>query len=240
MHLDLWLIRADIAAPVDEAPLHPTDLAEAQGYHREAARRRFLAFRGALRSILARYAMALPAELALARTRTGKPYLPGGPSFNLSHTGDHGVLAVVVDGPGDSEGVEVGLDLEELREIPAAGRIVDDFFHPDEVAAFRARVAMTESPDQVRDLFFRIWTRKEAVVKCLAWEVLPGLQRFSALMPGEILVDGRRVVVADLDPADAGLEPAASFRLAVAVAGSPGPILQAVSWRRYSKSMSAP
>lgn len=81
----------------------------------------------------------------------GKPRLPGGLSFNLSHAGDHAVLATA---NGD-----VGVDIERRRDIDCM-RIARRFFHPDEYAFLRAQADPAYA-------FFRIWTLKESYVKAL-------------------------------------------------------------------------
>jgi 4'-phosphopantetheinyl transferase len=81
----------------------------------------------------------------------GKPFLPGGPYFNLSHSGDFVCLAVSTSSP-------VGVDIEKQREedFRALGKAV---FHPDEQAFFLAR------PET--EVFFDLWTAKESYAKML-------------------------------------------------------------------------
>jgi len=77
----------------------------------------------------------------------GKPMLPGGPSFSLSHAGNLAVLAV-------SES-PVGVDVEKPRPIRKA--VAQKYFQG-------AEQAWLETDPQSR--FFFLWTRKEAVLKC--------------------------------------------------------------------------
>lgn len=77
----------------------------------------------------------------------GKPFLPGGPHFSLSHSGRLAVLAV-------SEAA-VGVDVEKPR--PVSESVARRYFQPEEQSW------MAENPT---DRFFRLWTRKEAVLKC--------------------------------------------------------------------------
>lgn len=83
------------------------------------------------------------------RGRRGKPSLPNGKPFNLSHAGDYAVLAV-------SNG-NVGVDLERIRPIDWAN-ISARFFHPEE----RAFLAQSSNP---KAAFFWIWTLKESYLK---------------------------------------------------------------------------
>lgn len=81
----------------------------------------------------------------------GKPTLPDGRQFNLSHAGDYAVLATA--------NAAVGVDIE--RERPLDWRhVAKRFLHPDEYAYLCAQ------PDPL-GAFFRIWTLKESYVKAL-------------------------------------------------------------------------
>ena len=73
----------------------------------------------------------------------GKPYIPGGPEFSLSHSGALAVIALA--------DVPVGADAEKDRPVGEAVRL-------------RALTG-AERADSRDFLFF--WTRKEAALKCL-------------------------------------------------------------------------
>ena len=73
----------------------------------------------------------------------GKPYIPGGPEFSLSHSGTLAVIALA--------DVPVGADAEKDRPVGEAVRL-------------RALTG-AERADSRDFLFF--WTRKEAALKCL-------------------------------------------------------------------------
>ncbi len=211
--------------------LSTTERHEAETYAVAAGRHRFIAFRGALRLILGQKLSLPPGDLTIVRTNSGKPVLSRvrggrvgsravvGPEatnaspveFNLSHCGDLGLVALA-EAEADGENkhanmdVSVGVDIEALRPMPGAERIVQDFFHPLEVdflSGFEdappecigsthtgpsgrtvpsGRNA-TEKGAGFHESFFALWTRKEAVIKCVGGEVLPALRSFSALGP---------------------------------------------------------
>ena len=79
----------------------------------------------------------------------GKPYLPDGPYFNLSHSGDLVVLAV------DSH--VVGIDVERIAPYPKA--MAQRVFTPHEQAW------LEESKND--EVFYRLWTGKESILKAL-------------------------------------------------------------------------
>jgi 4'-phosphopantetheinyl transferase len=84
------------------------------------------------------------------RGEHGKPYLPGsGLHFNMSDSGDVALYAVALD-------MEVGVDVERIRDIDT--RAIASRFLP----AAEAGAVSTDPAD-----FFRIWTRREAYLKCI-------------------------------------------------------------------------
>jgi len=122
----------------------------------------------AAREILARYLGCRPEEIAIQRTRTGKPRLREADSisFSLAHSGAFGLLAV-------TSGRGVGVDLERIRPIPDSARLAGRFFAPSEAAPLENLQA-----DEATEAFFRTWARKEAYVKGVGGSVPAGLRCF--------------------------------------------------------------
>jgi 4'-phosphopantetheinyl transferase len=151
----------------------------------EDARRRYVAGHAALRRILARYT-GIPADsLPFAKGEHGKPYLPGSRlRFNMSDSGTVALYAVTLD-------TEVGVDVERIREMDAAASIAARFLPAAEAEAVRA--------DPMS--FFRVWTRREAYLKCIG----VGLRKIGEAIPAGYFV--------------ADLEPAAGYAGAVVWAG---------------------
>ena len=92
--------------------------------------------------------------------REGKPYFEGAgePYFNISHAGGFAAIAF--------SDREVGIDIQNRRNTKTV-QMADRFFSKEEKAAVRA--------DKSGDLFFRLWTRKEALGKCTGDGVRPYL-----------------------------------------------------------------
>lgn len=87
---------------------------------------------------------------SFAASQHGKPFIPGGPEFNISHSGDIVVVAVNHSGA-------VGIDIEEIRPVN-----IDDYSqYVPEVANLTEKY----DADQVNALFFDCWTQKESVLK---------------------------------------------------------------------------
>lgn len=87
---------------------------------------------------------------ALRWSAFGRPSLPLGIDFNISHAGDFVACALT------SEGV-VGIDIEPLRLVNLQG--MDQYMNTDQWRE------ITGSPD-ASAAFLRFWTLKESVVKC--------------------------------------------------------------------------
>ena len=133
--------------------LAPGEQSHAGQYRFERDRSRYIVGRATLRLLLARYLDAAPGEIEIGYGEFGKPCLAGGPSFNLSHSGDIALYAFAASG-------ELGIDLELYDANVAHERVAERFFSPAEVEVLRS----LPEQDQPR-AFLACWTRKEAFVK---------------------------------------------------------------------------
>ena len=117
-------------------------------------RLRFLAGRVLLRFELGHRLSLAPAEVPLARTRWGKPFLGSecdGLFFNLAHSGENVLFAMTSISP-------VGVDVEATGRCP---RSVIERFHA------RERATLAQQPRGTRPRAFgRLWAAKEACMKC--------------------------------------------------------------------------
>ena len=128
-----------------------------------------------LRTLLARRLAVSPAEIAFANGPNGKPRLAGPAAdvaFNLSY-GDGMAALAFAHRP-------VGVDVEAVRDNLAFSEIGRQFFQSDELRYLEAGTG-----PELRNRFFRLWTRKEAVLKALGVG-LSGLGELSVL--GDLVV----------------------------------------------------
>ena len=129
-------------------------------YRYDRPRREFALCRAALRSILCSRLGCGNERLAFGASEHGKPFaLVNGTeapvSFNVSHSGKHGLIALAPQG-------RLGVDVEErVTRIDLDG-MSEIVFGPGEQADF-ASVGGREK----FDLFFTLWTLKEALIKAL-------------------------------------------------------------------------
>ena len=128
------------------------EAARAERFVHTPDRQRYVAAHGLLRSVLAGYLGTSPEAVAFRSNSDGKPRLaqPERLRFNLSHSGLLGLLAV-------SANREVGVDIEEIRDVGDMEDLAKTCFSPVEQAALAAVPA-----GQRRWAFFAGWTRKEA------------------------------------------------------------------------------
>ncbi|HOU15897.1 MAG TPA: 4'-phosphopantetheinyl transferase superfamily protein [Anaerolineae bacterium] len=186
----VWQVSLNVATSTFDrlyATLAPDEIARAERFRFSEHRARFVVAHGALRDILSRY-LDIPAEqLSFAINPYGKPAFAAPEyawlQFNLSHSGDLILIAVSRDRP-------IGIDVEHIIPPDDFPRLVEQFFSPNENAAFRA---LPESKRAAA--FFAGWTRKEAYVKALGIGVSLPLDQFDVTMdpdaPVRLLADRR-------------------------------------------------
>jgi 4'-phosphopantetheinyl transferase len=118
-----------------------------------------------------------PEQVVFRLNAYGKPFVEGGPSFNIAHSGR--VIAVVVDT------LPVGIDIEladsalkpGVRGRDTEDRIARRFFTPDE------RLYIDGAEGRRRERFYDVWTMKEAYIKKAGLGLAMGLRSFSVFRP---------------------------------------------------------
>lgn len=133
--------------------------ARAERLRQPDARRHYVAGRTLLRRVLGTVLRVPPSAIRFAYSPSGKPSISSPANdalcFSLSHAGDMILVALAI-------GVDVGVDLERVRVVPAAERIARRIFEPPTLGVLRAL------PAEERALaFLHAWTQREAVVKAL-------------------------------------------------------------------------
>jgi 4'-phosphopantetheinyl transferase len=172
-------------------------------FRRPADRARYLAAHALVRLVLAATVGTPAAALVFDRTcrcgaQHGKPVLPGGPGFSLTHAGDLVGVAVHPDGA-------VGLDVEQVREL-------------GDLTAMAAHVCSPQESAPDADAFFALWTRKEALLKAVGTGLATPMSAITLGPAGVLAWTG------DDAPRDplwlADLRPAAGYHAAVAGTGT--------------------
>jgi 4'-phosphopantetheinyl transferase len=101
------------------------------------------------------------------RDSQGKPYVEGGPHFNLSHSAGLGLLALCEDVP-------VGIDLEHVRALGNPAGLLRRMGTPAECEWASAQ------PD-LEPAILRLWVRKEAVAKAEGHGIVTALSGLDVL-----------------------------------------------------------
>lgn len=131
------------------------ELARAREMSAPMAAASFVASQVAVRQVLSAHMQVLPKSIEIVRGAHGKPMLDGEAQllgFNVSHSGDWGLLAVAR--------VDVGVDVEQVRPQRVHPRFEQRFLTPAERELLRDRRATDGDA-----AFFVVWSRKEAYLK---------------------------------------------------------------------------
>lgn len=155
----VWFVDLD----VEPKPHHSETLSQgecdrAAGFVFGRDRKRFVAARTALRSILSTWVDIPAGELEFVYGSRWKPSLAlwcrvGDLRFNLSHSQGCALVAL-------AHGQEIGVDIEQVRHLDDVDAIVSQEFSNGE------REVFDSLPTHARgDAFFRAWVQKEAYLK---------------------------------------------------------------------------
>jgi 4'-phosphopantetheinyl transferase len=138
--------------------LDPDESKRLDGFRFDRDRQIFLCAHALLRTALSRCAPIAPGSWIFIKNAHGRPEISGPPDarplrFNLSHT--TGLVACAITRQGD-----IGLDVEDLSRGPVTLDVAERFFAPREfdlVSRAQGR--------RRHELFYTIWTLKEAYIK---------------------------------------------------------------------------
>jgi len=195
--IQLWLAPEPETIPASalaawERLLSPDEHLRWQRFLRESDRRRFLLSRALTRTVLGELTGSGPADLVFSHGPFGKPCLSSSSvgsatlHFNLSHTRGLVVLAVSFD-------AELGIDVEEVQRdvelLPLARR----YFSKTEVGQLEA----LEGEDQ-RELFFALWTLKEAWLKAKGLGLRVPLEEFGFTLVNSL--SGQYSIILNCEP----------------------------------------
>lgn len=159
--IHVWRAGLDVAARELaglQSALSEDERARAAAFHFARDQRRFIAGRGILRNVLARYLQMQPNNIAFEYGPSGKPLLAARSEgidlrFNLSHADELALVAI-------SRQSDVGVDLERIRTDMDVMSIAQSLFSPDEILALQAMPL-----DEQFMCFYVLWTAKEAYLK---------------------------------------------------------------------------
>jgi len=139
-------------------------------FHFAVDRRRWQVCRGLLRSLLGNYMEATPEELVFRYGPRGKPYLvpvaAAKMEFSVAHAANQALFAFCRD-------TEIGVDLEHERPLADLAGMMQACLSAQEQAEWQ------ELPEQEwLSAFFRVWVRKEALIKATGKGMMIPLREF--------------------------------------------------------------
>ncbi|HQR94691.1 MAG TPA: 4'-phosphopantetheinyl transferase superfamily protein, partial [Sediminibacterium sp.] len=134
--------------------LNEAEIKRAQSYHQLKDSQRFIIARGILKKLASQYLSIPPNEIEINIGTNKKPFIGSNTSikldYNISHSGNWIVIAF---GFGS-----IGIDVEQINHSFNYDAILAACFNVEEQKFIQQKPNSTE-------LFYRLWTRKEAFVK---------------------------------------------------------------------------
>ena len=153
----------------------------ADRYYFAKDKKRYIIVRGILRQIISNYLEVAPGKIEFSYSRYGKPAITGVFSdtqlcFNVAHSEKLALFAFTLNR-------EVGVDIEFIRDIPEMEQIIEHFFSDTEKKYFYGL-----SANMKKEVFFQMWTRKEAFLKATGEGLHRALDTFDVITaPGKFV-----------------------------------------------------
>jgi 4'-phosphopantetheinyl transferase len=231
--IDIWFVNIDrLASDLQdfETALSPEEMTRAQRFLSSRDRNRYVVQHGVLRKLLAGYVGCDPCQVDIRSNENGKPYLAGPKNdiliqYSISHSEDFAAYAFgLID--------SIGVDIEKIREFPDMLDVVEEHFTQQETHEI-----FSCPNDQRLKLFYRFWTRKEAVLKAQGEGLLRALDSVDVAfgkIPGTWKVRFTdRTITEEYFLVD--IEAPSGFYTALAAAGSAADIVVSVNYAYFEK-----
>lgn len=136
--------------------LNEAERTQAARYITTALQERYIITHGLLRLLLGKYLQIAPEAVRFIFNEYKKPALANEHAstlrFNLSHSGDYVVFAL-------ANNIDLGIDIERIQDQPKM-EVAERFFCREETSALRAL-----PPAEQTQCFYRLWAKKEAIIK---------------------------------------------------------------------------
>ena len=151
--VDIWKINVQVCNLIPENILSNDEILKASRFLHPKDRDSFISRRTALRILLSRYTDIPASEIEFIAGKNKKPELRSESNkirFNVSHSGELILIAI--------SDTEIGIDIERIETGFNYSDIAKHSFSEQEISRI-------EQAADSRDLFFKLWTRKEALAK---------------------------------------------------------------------------
>jgi 4'-phosphopantetheinyl transferase len=177
--IQLWQVSL-LVTPAEEQRyallLSADETKRAQRFHFARHARRYTVARAVLRMILSRYLNIAPNLIEFSYSEHGKPAVAATAlQFNVSHSDEMAVYAF-------TRVADIGVDIEKV-EPHFKDDLAQRFFSPGEYDALAALTG-----DAQVHAFYRVWSRKEALLKALGMGLHLPLASFSVSLAEQELL----------------------------------------------------
>ena len=179
----IWRMRKS----ADISYLTESEMTFSKRYASADSKEAYLKGRSGLRAFASLYASIPPRDVKIEITKSGKPFFENiaGLHFNISHSGSEVAIAFSTN--------PVGFDMEVLDRERGCLAIAERFFTAEESREVKM------AGDSANELFARLWTAKEAMLKLSGEGLVGGLDRATSLSEKEGRLADQRIHLARLD-----------------------------------------
>lgn len=181
-NLDVWRVFVpDFISKINQEKgvLNSEEMARSETFLSDDDRNRYLIGKIYLRKLLANYLNLKPEELQFSVKKFKKPCLVNNPvlNFNISHSGNYVMFGL-------SNRWAVGIDIELMNTK-------DDLYSMLQNTMSSVEAHAILSSDSPRDVFYKHWTRKESLLKCIGVGLIDNIKDFN-------VCDGPNIIPSDL------------------------------------------
>lgn len=179
----IWRMRKS----ADISYLTESEMTFSKKYASADSKEAYLKGRSGLRAFASLYASIAPREVKIEITKSGKPFFENiaGLHFNISHSGSEVAIAFSTN--------PVGFDMEVLDRKRDCLAIAGRFFTAEESREVEL------AGDSANELFVKLWTAKESMLKLSGEGLVGGLERAISLSDQEGRLADQRIHLARLD-----------------------------------------
>lgn len=157
--IHLWTVSLDTSINQIEklqSVLSPEEIKKTAYYKYEPLQHNYIVTQSVLRMLLSAYLDIRPVDVQMGVHKKGKPYLINDPSLFFNISNSQGICVYAF-----SRDVEVGIDVEKIRDLPDLDQLIEKNLTPRERKYFR------KDPDKRLTRFFQFWTFKESFLKAI-------------------------------------------------------------------------
>jgi len=153
---------------------------KADRFHFEKDQTRYIITHGILNQLIVNYLNIGLTDISFNKNEKLKPFIKGFPhlQFNLSYSLDYILIAFRFCNKKqlDCSNLQIGIDVEDISRSIDIALIIKDYFTFEE----QEQILNSTSPANV---FFKLWTRKEALVKATGTGLISELKTYNLFPP---------------------------------------------------------